>query len=404
MNNILLFSDLHLHSHKKSEDRLNDGIQVLKWVFDSAIEYKVENVLFLGDFFHDRTKIEILTMHRVYEVFSQYFGGNETPFDLYLLLGNHDMWHRDKWDIYSPAFLGAFKGVHIIDKPCSKLIQGHWIDFLPFTENPIYDLAKLNDLTPRKDGEKRMLCSHLAIDVAKLNKFTEADVVIEHDHEMIKIGYDLIKGWTQVYLGHYHGEQTLGDRDEVEYIGSPYELTRSESGQRKHLILHDLDTFHKRYLINEFSPKHLILTPDQIEECDLSRHFITLVVSDTTSQTDVSDIRQDILQNHKVGSLEIRHDRKKREKLDEAIVMDAKAILETQDKMVERYVKECPEDKRSGLCVDLLLKIGIRLINTDTAREEALEEVKAALHPVLLRSIERNDALLKSRSSHHIPG
>lgn len=334
-NEILLYADPHIHSHKRSADRLQDCIDALVWVFDSAIERGIGSVVCCGDMFHDRTKIDILTLCRVYEVFERYFGKRK-PFDLYLLIGNHDMWHRDRWDVCSPAFLQAFDGVHVVDKPCSLDIQGHFVDFLPYTEDPTSHVPLVRSLQPRS-GDRRLLCSHLAMHGAKLNRFTEADVIVEHDGDMVKIDQEFLGGWDQIYLGHYHGEQILGDRDEIEYIGSPLELTKSEAGQRKHIIVHDLDNFQKKYLINDFSPKHLIIKPDQFKDQDLARHFVTLVVPEDSSHAELIDIKHAILKSHGVGSLEIQHERRRRDdSQDRAAVENARAILDSQDNMLER--------------------------------------------------------------------
>ncbi len=380
-NDILLFSDIHLHSHKRSTDRLQDGIVALEWVFKSAIKNNIKSVIFCGDLFHDRSKMEILTLCRVYDLFEKYFS-SDPPFDLYLLLGNHDLWHRDRWDVHSPAFLRAFDGIKIIDMPCSLNIQNRFIDFLPFTEDPIADLNDLADLTPRQYGEKRMLCSHLAIHGARLNAFTEADVVVEHDGDMIKVDHKVLSGWDQVYLGHYHGEQRLGNNNQIEYIGSTYELTKSEAFQEKHIIIHDLDTFQKRYLVNDFSPKHLILTPEQLDGKDLNRHFVTVMVPDTLSESIKVEMRQEILRDHLVGSLEFKNRKVKSDDDQQQVVKDAKGILETQDKMLERYIAECSDEEKKGLKLDALLKFGMRIIGTDPNNDLSLDETKAALHPL----------------------
>jgi hypothetical protein len=296
------------------------------------------------------------------------------------------MWSRDKWDVHSPAFLKAFDGVNVIDRACSLNIRDHFVDFLPFTENPINDLQMVRNLVPRHLGEKRLLCSHLAVDGAKLNSFTEADVVVEHDGEMVKVDQDVLTGWDQIYLGHYHGEQILGVNGEIEYVGSSLELTKSEAFQEKHIILHDLDTFEKRYLVNDFSPKHLVLKPDQLNKQDLSRHFVTVVVPDITSQSDLVDMRHEILKHNAVGSLEIKPERKRQDtSKDQQAVKDAKAILETQDKMLERYLAECTDEEKEGLDPNLLLMIGMRIIETDAHNDHSVDAVKAALHPGQLR-------------------
>ena len=49
MSKSLIFSDLHLHSHKNRTNRLQDCLKVLNWVFDQAKEHQCENIIFLGD-------------------------------------------------------------------------------------------------------------------------------------------------------------------------------------------------------------------------------------------------------------------------------------------------------------------------------------------------------------------
>jgi hypothetical protein len=266
-------------------------------------------------------------------------------------------------------------------------IQGEMIDFLPFTENPIHDISVLKTLSPRKKGDKRLLCSHLAVDGAKLNAFTEADVVVENDGEMVKIDQEFMAGWTQVYLGHYHDSQVLGKNKEIEYIGSPLELTNSEAFCQKHIILHDLDTFEKKYIVNDFSPKHLILKPEQLNKHDLAHHFVTVVMPSTASQTEMIEIRRDILNNHEVASLQFKHGRDKKDTTeDQKAIKDAKSLLESQDKMLERYIAECTQEELEGLDLNILLEIGRRIIETDPNNEDAMVAAKDALHPALLAS------------------
>ncbi len=360
MSKVLIWSDLHVHSHKKSTDRLSDCLEVLHWVFKTAIDRKIKHVFFLGDLFHDRTKIEILTLYRVFEVFEKYF--TKTQFQLYLLLGNHDLWHRDSWDIHSPVFLKAFPGIQIIDKPSTIKVDGHYVDFLPYTENPINALAELQDFVPKKKNEKRLLCSHLAIDGATLNSFgTESDVVVEHDGDMVKVDCGFLKSWDKVFLGHYHGWQKLDELGCCEYVGSPLQLTFSEAFQDKHIIVFDLETFEQEYIVNDFSPVHLILKPEQLSEYCLDHNFVIVKVDDT-SATEIVDMRKDIADKGKVGSLEFKAERKKKSEQDQVLIKDAKAIIESQDQMIERFVDEAAEEKVPGLDRKILLEIGKKII------------------------------------------
>ena len=61
MGKVLLFSDIHIHPHKRRQDRLEDCLSVLDWVFSVAKDKGVKSVLFGGDLFHDRQKIDVYT-------------------------------------------------------------------------------------------------------------------------------------------------------------------------------------------------------------------------------------------------------------------------------------------------------------------------------------------------------
>ena len=46
MGKVLLFSDIHIHPHKRRQDRLEDCLSVLDWVFSVAKDKGVKSVLF----------------------------------------------------------------------------------------------------------------------------------------------------------------------------------------------------------------------------------------------------------------------------------------------------------------------------------------------------------------------
>lgn len=347
MAEVLIFSDIHIHAHKQSTKRLQDCLKVLEWVFETAVERGVGDVLFLGDLFHDRSRLDINVLHRTHEIFERYF--RDPKFRLHLLVGNHDMWSRDRWDTYSPSAFTAWEAVEAIDQPCTKHIQGVPIDFLPFTENPLVDLGNL------RDSGSAILCSHLAIDGAMLNSFgMTADVCVEHDGEMVKVDAEFLKGWRRVFLGHYHAPQQIDDR--VEYIGSPLQLTFSETGQEKHLLLYDLESDHRSYIVNDFSPRHIVTSPDKIDSIDMDGHFVMVRVEDFGA-AEVVDLRRDINQKYDVASLTIQAIPQEVEE-DQATVEEAKAVLQTDDVMLRRYVDE----KGTGeLDPDQLLKIGTKI-------------------------------------------
>lgn len=349
---ILIFSDLHIHPHKKSNDRLNHCLEALEWVFDTATKHNINNIVFAGDLFHDRQKIEVYTYQKTFEIFEKYLLNDESKLKIYLLLGNHDLWHLSKTTISSVKPLRAMPNVIIVDKPSTlKLTDGtdsFDCSFLPYTHDPISDLINLSN-----KSNYRVLFGHLAIDGAILNKLagTQAEIELELDGDMVKVDQTIFKNWHQVFLGHYHSPQQLSEN--VEYIGSTLQLTFAEAFDDKHLIIFDTETKKKQYIKNDFSPKHYIINSNELEKYKLDNNFIRLIVDDITS-SEVIELKDKL--SGKTGSLEIKP---KPIKNEEHIIQNAKSILFKQDEMLERYVDEIQKNDSSfNLDHQKLLSIG----------------------------------------------
>lgn len=329
MTRILFFSDLHLHRHRKSDERLHDCLKVLEWVFSVAEENNIEDLVFGGDLFHDREKIDVMTYHLTFDILSKRVNNNRR---LWLLLGNHDLWYHDKWDINSVRPMSAIEGLTVIDKPSTLKIGDNFIDFLPYTHHPI---EHLDDLRPKREGRKTLV-AHLAIDNAILNFMhgvrSSLDDV-EHDGEMIKVDSSVLHGWDHVFLGHYHGQQKLGDN--IEYIGSPLQLSFGEAFQHKHVILFNQEDGSKEYIRNKFSPQHFIIKESEIYDFDITNNFIRINVDDCAGNT-VTELRHG-LKKQNPASLEIRPVDKP---VAEHVIHDAKAILSQEDQMIDEYVNQ----------------------------------------------------------------
>jgi DNA repair exonuclease SbcCD nuclease subunit len=347
----LIFSDIHVFPHKKSQERLQDCLTTLEWVFQTAKDRGIKNILFCGDLFHDRQRIDVLTYQRTFEIFRKFVGVDKDSPKIYLLLGNHDLWHYEQWDVSSVYPLEAIAGVEVINKPCTVRIAGHDVSFLPYTHNPSEDLAKIKNTSKTK-----ILLGHIAIDGALLNVMhgTEAEVEVENDGDMTKVTADIFKGWDQVFLGHYHAEQKLGLN--AEYVGSPLQLSFGEAFQHKHIIVFDPDTLEKEYIRNKFSPQHFIIPEDDIGKYKLDKNFIRVVVKDITS-SNIVEMRNDIMSKHDVGSFEVKLAKRKVE--DDLLMLDdAKSIMNQGDDL-KVFVEATEKQKGLGeLEKDELLRIG----------------------------------------------
>lgn len=346
MSKILLFSDIHIFPHKRKNERLEDCLQALQWVFKVAKKENIKNILFGGDFFHDRQKIDVYTYQKTFEILKENLETKE--FNLFLLLGNHDIWFNDSTNVSSVFPLSSLPGVHVISNPERLEIEGCYWDFIPFTHNPINALEDLK----KKEGKSQYALGHLAMDGAILHNNQYADVCVEHDGDMVPLNASLFDHYEYTFLGHYHAEQRVSKK--VEYIGSPLQLSFGEAFQEKHLIIFDGKKNQKKYVKNEFSPKHLIINSKECENYDLNGNFVQIKVEDI-GETDLISLKKDILQKNNVVSLEIKQQKKV---MEDHVIKDAKAILFKGDEMLKKYVEEvgC-----NNLDQDILVKMGKKI-------------------------------------------
>ena len=331
----LIYADLHSHTHKGLQERLQHCVDVQDWVFRVAEEKQVDYIWFLGDLFHETEKIDVLNYLRTYECFMKHMIDDAHDRDVFLLVGNHDMYLRVRWDINSVKPFSAIPRVQIVDKPISMKMGGRQIDWMPHTENPIKEIDSLKSL----NGQGDILLGHMAIHGALLNTYhgTKSDTLVEYDNGMVPVDVKIFDGYKKVFLGHYHGAQHLNDH--VEYVGSPLQLTFGEAFQQKHVIILNLETLEKEYVVNDFSPQHLIISPDDVrhDNYDLTGKFVRLVQSSLGRQ-EISDLKMDILKKHQVLSLDVK-EKEKNTAEDQTIIADARSILTDPNRMVDTWVK-----------------------------------------------------------------
>lgn len=349
MAKILLFSDIHVHPHKKKQERLFDCLKALKWVFEQAVTNNVDAVLFGGDLLHERQKIDSFTYTEVFKVLEQY---QNKSFKTYLLLGNHDMWFSNSSSVNSIYPFGILENFEVVIEPKELDVCGSLWHFLPYTHNPLEDLQKL----PLKSRDEKYLLGHISIDGAKLNSAGSiAEVSVEHDGDMVRVDKGLFKEYKHAFFGHYHGAQKLAKN--VEYIGSPLELSFGEAGEKKHIILLDTTQNKLQYIENTFSPKHFYINQEDLDNYskeDLEKSFVCIIASEELSSEGKKKIEAKV-QELGIDSVKVKN---KPKELSEHVIADAKLVISDENKLIEKYVDQVNVE---NLDKNLLVEIGKKI-------------------------------------------
>ena len=204
-----LFADLHC-----SPKTLDVSLEVLRGIHSYALENNSE-VGFLGDFYdtvYRRGTIPVDMLNVLLEFFAK-----EWKVPMIMIPGNHDYIDASENEHALEPFGHANELITIVSIP--QIINR--VMWVPWCR----DNDKLRNMFDRNDmiSEYDVIFGHFDVIGAHVNNNTLSDRGL-HRRDF---PYPVISG-------HYHKPQKLGP---VTYIGSPYQTSMGEAGQKKYFIL-----------------------------------------------------------------------------------------------------------------------------------------------------------------------
>lgn len=180
------FTDIHLGLKNNSKEHNIDCVNFIKFMINEAKERDIKVCIFMGDFFHNRSNVNISTLNYGLEIMNLL---NDNFEQTYFLVGNHDMYHKNKRDITSINMAKSFANINFINKMTT-------IDdctFIPFMIDDEYlQLPKLTS---------KYVFGHLELPGYLLNKMVEMP---NHGKET----QESFNGCEYVFSGHFHKRQS----------------------------------------------------------------------------------------------------------------------------------------------------------------------------------------------------
>lgn len=180
------FTDIHLGLKNNSKEHNTDCVNFVKFMINEAKERDIKVCIFMGDFFHNRSNVNISTLNYGLEVMNLL---NNNFDKTYFLVGNHDMYHKNKRDITSINMAQAFANIEFINN--MKTIDD--CTFIPFMIDDEY--KQLPSLT------SKYVFGHLELPGYLLNKMVEMP---NHGKET----QESFNGCEYVFSGHFHKRQS----------------------------------------------------------------------------------------------------------------------------------------------------------------------------------------------------
>ena len=276
---VFLLGDLHLGVRNNSmewSDIQSDFLLnfFLQKVDEEGFDPERDILVQVGDWNHIResTNVRIQNISlQIAKVLSEKFKRG-----IYLILGNHDVYYKDRTDTHSlKGYDLMFKNFNIFEKPEILEINSHKFLMLPWIES----VPELKETVKLYDSSKYIFC-HADFKGFSLNKATK----LEHGLE-----YDDVKSFKRVYSGHIHIRQ---DKNNVLYVGTPYEMDRGDRGNTKGFYVLDVSETNitEKFVENTISPKHikhdiielLNLNTDELKKLFFN-NFVDVTIESTLS-------------------------------------------------------------------------------------------------------------------------
>lgn len=272
---ICILGDCHMGAR-------NDSIifkQYFKKFYENVLFPKLKSegiteVIQLGDFFDRRKYINFTTLDFIREVFFE--PAAKQNINIVHLLGNHDVYYKNTLKINASTQLTEqYKHFHVIDKPTKLIYDNISFDIIPWicdeNQQEIFDFISMST--------SDILCGHL-----ELSGYNMYPGIPAHGG----LSDNIFSKYNTVFSGHYH---TRSVNKNINYLGTPYEITWGDAHDKKGFAIFDTDTKTYEFIENPYCLHQKVIYDDLLTNYDnidlnkLHNSFIKIIVSNKNNET-----------------------------------------------------------------------------------------------------------------------
>ena len=263
---IALVTDFHFGVKKNNSKFLQSQLKFFNDVFFPYIKkHNINDIICLGDLFDNRNSINVNVLNEVDTLMVDEFNKYKT----YMIVGNHDTYMRNTINIHSLAPFRHLKNINVIDEITQIELDGKLALLVPWQVDNNEFIKKISD----KNFYNDFAFGHFEINGFNLNTSKVCDFGISPNVFFNNYGL--------TFSGHFHTRKEIKQMDKkIIYIGSPYEITRSDINQHKGFCVLDTNTISYEFINNDVSIKHKRFTyPDKFQQKDIEGNIVDVVVN-----------------------------------------------------------------------------------------------------------------------------
>ena len=249
----IIFTDLHCGLAGNRLSRLEMCSAAVKGMVERAKSEGVKNIIFGGDFFHNRSTLDLNTIDVALKLIRSLSDG----FVLYLIVGNHDSYLKNSIDINSLNIFRENRNVRIVDRPEEVSVNGERFLLVPWlTDLSTYGQETFDAMVghfeisskylmqayfeSHSSGRRAGKSTAAAVDADSLLAAPMAKAPEPKSSALIGNFVDLVKKGGVVYAGHIHNHKELTVRGrKFVFVGSPFEHNLGDIGDPRGYYLLD---------------------------------------------------------------------------------------------------------------------------------------------------------------------
>ena len=203
---IAMFTDPHFGEHNNSIEHNELLIEFINWMLDECDNHSVDRVMCLGDYFHTRNKLDVLTIN--YGIYGVELIKSRYD-DVKFLKGNHDLYYKNSNDVSSMNILKPY--VDVVDgievESDTGIINTAWISSAEMWDELV---------NKSKENSAKYIFGHFEF----TNFWMNNNYKMEYGHSHKSLSHV-----DRVFTGHYHNRQHT---DNVVYVGTPFPFNYSD--------------------------------------------------------------------------------------------------------------------------------------------------------------------------------
>jgi UDP-2,3-diacylglucosamine pyrophosphatase LpxH len=330
---IALITDQHFGAR-------NDSIQFHEYFnkfyeeffFPTCEAEGIDTIIELGDIFDRRKYVNFDTLERSRKYFFDPI--IERNWQLHCIVGNHDIYFKNTNRVNAPSLLMNEHNIHVYENPEHVVFGDTTILFMPWINHSNYDRA----MKYIEESKSQVCMGHLELKGFEMYKGAVIDAGMPHS---------VFKKFDMVMSGHFHHKSS---RDNVHYLGAPYEMTWSDYNDDRGFHIFDTETRELTFYKNPYTMFNKVFYSDedgsivQARELGHIKDTYVKVVVKQKNNPYLFDVFMDQLNAHSPSHIQVVEDNLHLDlEDDENIIDEAEDTITIINKYIENLNLQNPK-------------------------------------------------------------